>query len=294
MRTKLKHTNTKGRIKKDKFALITIISFTVITILPLVLIIGKLVVKGIGQINIDFFTRTTPNTLEAMVALANDERIPGGILNGITGSLYMLLIASAIAIPVGILTGVFLSENPNKRYSNIVRDVADVLQGVPSIVMGIIAYMWIVKHITHGFSALAGSVALAIMMLPLIIRSTEETMKMIPASIREAGFALGIPYHKIIFRILLPSGMSGLLTGILLAISRILGETAPLMMTALGSSVVNFNAGKPTSSVPLLIWEFYNDPNMISLIWGSSLFLMFIILGLNITAKRIAKKWKIQ
>ena len=293
MVTKLKYTNTSGRLRRDRFSYFMIIGFTVITILPLILIIGKLVVKGMGQINLDFFTKTTPNTLEAMVAVSNGDRIPGGILNGITGSLYMLLIASAIAIPVGILTGVFLSENPDKRYSRIIRDLADVLQGVPSIVLGIIAYMWIVKHVTQGFSALAGSVALAIMMLPLIVRSTEETMKMIPPSIREAGFALGIPYHKIIFRILLPSGMSGLLTGILLAISRILGETAPLMMTALGSSVVNFNIDKPTSSVPLLIWEFYNDPNMISLIWGSSLFLMFIILGLNITAKRVAKKWKI-
>ena len=294
MAQNISYSATQTRLNKDKLALYLIILFTIITILPLILIIGKLVVKGIGQINLDFFTKITPNTLEAMVALANGERIPGGILNGITGSLYMLLLASAIAIPVGVLTGVFLSENPDKKYSNVIRDIADVLQGVPSIVLGIIAYMWVVKHITKGFSALAGSVSLSIMMLPLIIRSTEETLKMIPASIREAGFALGIPYHKIIFRILLPSGMSGLLTGILLAISRILGETAPLMMTALGSSVVNFNIAKPTSAVPLLIWEFYNDPNMISLIWGSSLFLMLIVLSLNITAKRVARKWKIQ
>lgn len=288
------YRSTQMRLNKDKFALFLIIFFTIITTLPLLLIIGKLIVKGIGQINLDFFTKITPNTLEAMVALASGERIPGGILNGITGSLYMLLIASAIAIPTGILTGVFLSENPDKKYSNIIRDIADVLQGVPSIVLGIIAYIWVVKNITRGFSALAGSVSLSIMMLPLIIRSTEETLKMIPASIREAGFALGVPYHKIIFKILLPSGMSGLLTGILLSISRILGETAPLMMTALGSSVINFNIAKPTSAVPLLIWEFYNDPNMISLIWGSSLFLMLIVLSLNIIAKRIARKWKIQ
>ena len=126
MARKKTYSRTQRRINKDRLALILIISFTIITILPLVLIIGKLFIKGIAQINFDFFTRITPNTLEAMVALANGERIPGGILNGITGSLYMLLIASAIAIPIGILTGVFLSENPDKRYSNIIRDIADV------------------------------------------------------------------------------------------------------------------------------------------------------------------------
>ncbi|MBN2519217.1 MAG: phosphate ABC transporter permease PstA [Bacteroidales bacterium] len=286
-------TKVKSRLKKDRVAYYSVIGFTGIAILPLILIIGELLIKGIRQINFDFFTRVTPNTLEAMVALANNEKIPGGILNGITGSLFMLLLACLIAIPVGILTGVFLAENPNRKYSGLIRNIADVLQGVPSIVLGIIAYMWIVKNVTRGFSALAGSVSLSIMMLPLIIRSTEETLKMIPSTIREAGFALGVPYHKILFKVMLPSGISGLLTGILLAISRILGETAPLMMTALGSSIVNFNISKPTSAIPLLIWEFYNDPNMISLIWGSSLFLMIIVLSLNILAKKIAKKWKI-
>ena len=166
----------------------------------------------------------------------------------------------------------------------------DILQGVPSIVLGLIAYFWVVKNITHGFSALAGSTALAIMMLPLIIRSTEETLKMIPDSIREAGYALGVPYHKIILRVLIPSGFSGLATGILLAISRIIGETAPLMLTALGSMEVNLNMTKPTSAVPLLIWEFYNDPNMIDLIWSSSLFLMMVVLLLNLVSKQLIAK----
>jgi phosphate transport system permease protein len=225
-----------------------------------------------------------------MTAINAGEVIPGGILNGITGTLLMVFMAAILAIPIGLIIGVFLYENASKRYAAIIRDITDILQGVPSIVLGLIAYFWVVKNITNGFSALAGSVALGIMMLPLIIRSTEETLKMIPDSIKEAGFALGVPYHKIILRVLIPTGFSGLLTGILLAISRIIGETAPLMLTALGSMQVNLQIDKPTSAVPLLIWEFYNDPNMVDLIWSSSLFLMGLVLVLNLVSKAIGNK----
>ena len=126
----------------------------------------------------------------------------------------------------------------------------------------------------------------------MIIRSTEETLKMIPQTLKEAGLALGVPYYKVILKVLIPTGFSGLLTGILLGISRVMGETAPLMLTALGSTVINLNISKPTSAVPLLIWEFYNDPNMVDLIWSSSLLLMGIVLFLNIISKQIAAKRK--
>jgi phosphate transport system permease protein len=284
----------KSRILKDKLFYYSVICLAAITTLPLILIILKLLEKGVRQINLSFFTETTPNTLEAMVAKANGEIIPGGIVNGITGSFLIVLFACLIAIPVGVLAGIYLYENQDSKFSNVLRNIADILQGVPSIILGIVAYTWIVVNLTKGFSAIAGSVALSVMMLPMIIRSTEETLKMIPSTIKEAGMALGVPYHKVLFRILIPSGLSGLLTGILLGISRILGETAPLLMTALGSSVVNFDITKPTSAVPLLIWEFYNDPNLVDLIWSSSLFLMGFVLFINIIAKRIAKKWKTQ
>jgi phosphate transport system permease protein len=284
--------NINKRIRKDKVYLGLVILFSVITISPIVLILSKLLQKGIRQINFNFFTKIAPDTLEAMTAISNKEIIPGGILNGITGTLLMVIMASVIAIPVGILIGVFLYENQDKIYAKIIRDISDIMQGIPSIVLGLIAYIWVVKNVTYGFSALAGSTALAIMMLPLIIRSTEESLKMIPVSIKEAGFALGVPYHKIILRVFIPSSLSGLLTGILLAISRVIGETAPLMLTALGSPVVSLNIDKPASAVPLLIWEFYNDPNMVNLIWSSSLFLMGLVLCLNLISKRIAAKRK--
>lgn len=279
-------SNWRELKNKIFFGIVVVLSF--ITISPIVLIVYKLLAKGLKQINIDFFTKVAPDTLQAMTAVRNGELIPGGIANGITGTLLMVSIAALIAIPVSILIGIFLYENQGKNYANLIRSLTDILQGVPSVVLGLISYIWIVKGVTKGFSALAGSVALAIMMLPLIIRSTEETMKMIPISIKEAGAALGVPYHKIIIKVMIPSGFSGLMTGILLSISRVLGETAPLMLTALGSTTINFNIMKPTSAVPLQIWEFYNNPNMIDLVWSSSLFLMAFVLTLNIIAKRIS------
>lgn len=287
-----KSNSLSFRIWKDKAILIAIIILSAITISPVILIIYELIKKGIRQINLSFFTEVAPNTLEAMTAISNGEVIPGGILNGITGTLLMLFLASVIAIPVGIITGIYLSENQRKFTANIIRNIAEIMQGVPSIVLGLISYLWIVKNISHGFSALAGSASLAIMMMPLIIKSTEETLKMIPTSVKEAGLALGVPYHKVIFKLLLPTGMGGILTGILLAISRVLGETAPLILTALGSSMVNFDISKPTSAVPLLIWEFYNDPNLVDMVWSSSLFLMIFVLMLNLIAKRIARSFK--
>ena len=284
--------NLRSRTIKNKVIKSLVVALSVITISPIVLIIYKLVAKGIKQISFDFIIKTPPNTFEAMTALTNGEIIPGGIANGITGTLFMVALASVIAIPVGIVTGIYLYENPGKILANLTRNVSDILQGVPSIVLGLIAYMWIVKPVTNGFSALAGSVSLSIMMLPMIVRSTEETLKMIPQTIKEAALALGVPYYKVILKVLIPTSFSGLLTGILLGISRVLGETAPLMLTALGSTIINFNISKPTSAIPLLIWEFYNDPNMVDLIWSSSLLLMAIVLTLNIISKRIAARTK--
>lgn len=267
------------------FGLVVLLSL--ITISPIILIVWKLLKEGYRQINLDFFIKVAPDTLQAMTAVNNNEIIPGGIANGITGTIYMVALASLMAIPLSVTIGIYLYENQQSRYANLIRNLTDILQGVPSIVLGLIAYIWVVKSITNGFSALAGSVALAIMMLPLIIRSTEETMKMIPLSIKEAAAALGVPYYKVILKVMIPSGFSGLMTGILLSISRVLGETAPLMLTTLGSTMINWDVAKPTSAVPLLIWEFYNNPNMVQLVWSSSLFLMGFVLTLNIVAKSI-------
>lgn len=282
----------KYRYLKNRIFFVIICILSSLTAIPLIMIIWELVKKGYKQINFSFFTETAPSTLDAMLAKSSGDLIPGGIANGITGTLLMVALSAVLAIPVGIMGGIYLSEKPKAFFSHVIRFLTDLLQGTPSIVIGIIAYTWIVKPL-GSYSALAGSVALSIMMLPLIIRSTEETLKLLPGSLKEAGLALGSSYTSVILRILLPSAFGGLFTGILLAISRVMGETAPLMLTALGSTMINWDILKPTSAVPLLIWEFYNDPNLLDMIWSSSLFLLILILALNIIAKNIARKWKI-
>lgn len=286
-------SSLRYRTIKNKVFFYTTCFLASLTVIPLFAIIWELIKKGYKQINWNFFTESAPSTLDAMLAKGTGDIIPGGIANGITGTLLMVVLAAIIAIPIGIMVGIHLSEHPKTKFSNITRFLTDLIQGSPSIVIGIIAYAWIVKPL-GSYSALAGSVALSIMMLPLIVRSTEETLKMLPGSLKEAGLALGASYTSVILKVLLPAAFGGLFTGILLAISRVMGETAPLMLTALGSTAINWDVLKPTSAVPLLIWEFYNDPNLIDMIWSSSLFLLMLILTLNIIAKRIAKKWRVQ
>lgn len=280
------------RQAKDKVFFYLICFFSFLAMIPLFLILWDLLSKGYKNLNLNLFTQVAPTSMDAMLAKVNGEVIPGGILNGITGSILIVGLAIVITIPIGILIGIYLSEHHGKRFAATISYLTDLLQGMPSIVIGIIAYAWVVKAL-QSYSALAGSIALSIMMLPMVVRSTEETLKMLPASLKEAGLALGSSYKNVILRILLPSAFGGIFTGILLAISRIMGETAPLMLTALGAGIVNWNIAKPTSAIPLLIWEFYNDPNLIDLIWSSSLLLLLVILVLNISAKAVARKWKI-
>lgn len=285
-------SNIKYRLGADRLFYGIICLLSLLAMSPLFLILFELFKKGYRQLNIDFFTEVAPTSMDAMFAKMSDEIIPGGILNGLTGSLLIVALAVVIAIPIGIMVGIYLADNAKGKFSSLIRYLTDLIQGTPSIVIGIIAYAWCVKPL-HSYSALAGSVALAIMMLPLVVRSTEETLKMLPSTLKESGLALGASYTSVVLRILLPASFSGLFTGILLAISRIMGETAPLMLTALGASMVNWDIFKPTSSIPLLIWEFYNDPNLVDLIWSSSLLLLLIILTLNLIAKSVVRKWKI-
>ncbi len=280
------------RIGKDTLLRNVIILLSVLACVPLFLILGNVFVKGIGQFSLDFFTQTPPDTLSAKIALNNKEQIPGGIANGIVGTLMTVVIASIIAIPLGLLCGIWLSEFRERKSAGVIRFIVELLQGMPSIIIGIIAYLWIVVP-TRTYSAFAGAISLAIMMLPMIIRSTEESLRMLPHELKEAGLALGGSLYTVTFKVLIPTAFGGIMTGILLAISRVIGETAPLMLTALGASAIQWNPMKPSSTISLLIWEFYNDPNLQSLIWSASLLLLILVLLLNLIAKQIAKQWKI-
>jgi phosphate transport system permease protein len=283
----------RSRAWKDRAFFVLVCSLSAITVLPLFAIILEVLKKGYRRFNFSLFTETAPTSMDAMLAKIGGEDIPGGILNGIAGGFLMLAVAIAIAVPAGISAGIYLSEKSGSAFAGFIRYLADLIQGIPSIVTGIIAYNWVVKPL-HSYSALSGSVALAIMMLPLIVRSTEETLKMLPGTLKEAGLALGASYAGVMLKVLLPSAFGGLFTGILLAVSRVMGETAPLMLTALGAAAVNWDLTRPTGAIPLLIWEFYNDPNLADMIWSSSLLLLILIFTLNLIAKRVASKWKIR
>lgn len=285
-------SSSQMRKGRDKAVYFLVCFFSLLTMIPLFLILWDVVSNGYKNFNPRLFTEVTPSSMDALMARMNDEPIPGGILNGITGTILIVGLAILFSVPLGLSIGIYLADNHGKRFAKVVSYLTDLLQGMPSIVIGIIAYAWVVKPL-GSYSALAGSVALTIMMLPMIVRSTEETLKMLPSAYKEAGLALGGSYTNVVFKILLPSGFGGIFTGILLAISRVMGETAPLMLTALGASVVNWNVLEPTSAIPLLIWDFYNDPNLVDLIWSSSLLLLIVIFLLNWIAKIVARKWKI-
>lgn len=285
------HQRRRNATSRTVYTIVIILSLA--TAVPLLAILIELIVKGWHQLNLDFFTQVVPSSIEAMLAKQNGEPIPGGILNGIVGTLIMVGLASLISIPVGLLGGIYLHQNRGKKMAYVIRTLADILQGVPSIICGILVYMWVVRAM-HSYSAIAGGVSLSLMMIPMITRSTEEALNMLPGALLEAGLALGSSYTSVMFNVLLPSAMGAIITGILLSISRVMGETAPLMVTALGATYVNLDITSPTSAVSLLIWEFYNDPNLVDLIWSTALFLLILILGLNLIAKSVAAKWSIK
>lgn len=254
-------------------------------VVPLIAILLYIIKAGAGRINWNFLTNIPRPVGEA----------GGGIANALAGSVIVIAVASVVAIPVGVLCGIYLSENRSSRLASWSRLAVDVLQGVPSIVIGIVAYFWLVKPF-GGFSAWSGSIALAMMMLPIVIRSTEETLKLLPDTIREAAFALGLPFHRVILKVIVPCGISGILSGVMLSVARIAGETAPLLFTAFGNPYLSADISKPMQTLPLLIFNYatspYNDWH--DLAWGASMILLVWVLLLNIFTKLIARKWKVQ
>ncbi len=275
----------KYRIGKSKAFQVLTTTLACSIVIPLIAILVYIIKAGITKINWHFLTNLPKPVGET----------GGGIANALLGSMIIVGIASIIAIPFGILCGIYLSENRKSKLAYWSRLCIDILQGVPSIVIGIVAYFWLVKPL-GGFSAFSGSVALAIMMLPIIVRSTEETLKLLPDSLREAAFALGMPFHRVILKVIVPCGISGILSGVMLSVARITGETAPLLFTAFGNPYLSTNILKPMQSLPLLIFNYatspYNDWH--DLAWGASCILLVWVLLLNIFTKLITRKWKVQ
>jgi len=243
---------------------------TLVVTVPLFLILGTVVYHGIAGLNWAFFTQMPKPPGE----------LGGGMANAMIGSGLILLVASAIGIPFGIGTGIFLAEYGRNVYGDVVRFTADVLNGVPSIVIGLTAYALVVVTQKH-FSALAGGVALGIMMVPTVSRTTEEVLLMVPQSVREAALGLGIPQWRTTLSVVVRTAMSGIVTGIMLAFARIAGETAPLMFTAFGNQFWNTSLNQPTAALPLQIYVYAISPfdEWHRLAWTGAFVLIALIAG---------------
>jgi phosphate transport system permease protein len=281
----MKEGTVRKRILVDKSfkAIIVLLSFA--CILPMFFILFFITSKGISVINWDFLTQLPKPVGEA----------GGGILNALVGTFMLITVATLLSVPVGVFAGIFLSEYKKGRLVYLVRLSIETLQGIPSIVIGIIAYVWIVVPV-GSFSAFSGGVALAMMMLPVIITATEETLKLIPDSLREASLALGVSYPRTILKVVLLAGLSGILTGVLLSVARVAGETAPLLFTAFGSPFLDFNILKPVNTLPLMIFNYATSPypEWHRLAWGASFVLIVFVLGINLFTKLVTRRWKVQ
>src|SRR6202045_4447719 len=221
----------------------------ILVLVPLFAIFAYLVYRGIGSINWAFLTQTPKPVGEA----------GGGMANAIVGSAFILALASILGVPLGVGAGIYLAEFGRNRFGDVIRFTADVLNGVPSIVIGIVAYSIVVLSQKH-FSALAGGVALAIMMIPTITRTTEEMLLLVPQALREAAYGLGIPRWRTALSITLRTATSGVLTGVMLAFARVAGETAPLLFTAFGNQFWNLRTDQPTAALPLQIFSYAISP----------------------------------
>jgi phosphate transport system permease protein len=261
----------------NSFATLAAAAAVVLVLLPLGAVFGYLVYKGIGSINWAFLTQTPKPVGEP----------GGGMANAIAGSAFILLIASSIGVPIGIGAGIYLAEYGRNRLGNTVRFTADVLNGVPSIVVGIVAYAIVVLAQGH-FSALAGGVALAIMMIPTIARTTEEMLLLVPNTVREAAYGLGVSRWRTTLSITLRTATSGVITGVMLAFARVAGETAPLLFTAFGNQYWNWKINQPTAALSLQIFSYAISPfdEWHRQAWAGALILIVLIV-LAVSAVRI-------
>jgi phosphate transport system permease protein len=250
----------------------------VLVLLPLGAIFAYLVYKGIGALNWDFLTQTPKPVGE----------IGGGMANAIAGTGLILLIASSMGVPIGIGAGIYLAEYGRNRLGDLVRFTADVLNGVPSIVVGIVAYAIVVLTQGH-FSALAGGVALAIMMIPTITRATEEMLLLVPNAVREAAYGLGVSRWRTTLSITLRTATSGVITGVMLAFARVAGETAPLLFTAFGNQYWNWKINQPTAALSLQVFTYAISPfdEWHRQAWAGALILIILIV-IAVSAVRIA------
>lgn len=268
------HVANKGitlrRTLTNHAATVIAATLSALVVSALVAIFAYLAIKGATSLNWSFLTQTPKPVGE----------VGGGMANALIGSVIILLIASLLGLPVGIGAGIYLAEYGQNRLGQAIRFTADVLNGVPSIVIGLVAYGLVVYEQGH-FSALAGGVALAIMMVPILARTTEEMLRLVPTAVREAAFGLGIPQWRTTVSITLATARAGIITGIMLAFARVAGETAPLLFTALGNQFWNLSPNQPMAALPLQIYVYANSPyeDWHRQAWAGALLLIIMIVG---------------
>jgi len=270
------------KFKNALFFLLAIFSAACVFI-PLFMIIQFVLVQGASSLSVEFFTELPKPVGE----------IGGGMKHAILGTMTIVLLGASFAVPIGIICGIYLTEFSKSKLSKTLKMTVDLLSGIPSIVIGIFAYLVVVVPL-KSFSALAGGIALSIIMLPIIVKTSEEILRLVPIHIREAGLALGLPRWKVILFIILKGSISNLLTGIILAISRAAGETAPLLFTAFGNMYINYELKQPMATLPVQIYTYAISPfkDWQKQAWGGAFVLMVLILAMNLIARFILTKIK--
>jgi phosphate transport system permease protein len=252
--------------------------FLFIAVVPLVAVIGYVIAKGLPAWNADFFTNSTV-----------PEGYPGGgVWNAIVGTVVITVIATAVAVPVGLSCGLFLAESDG-RAAAVLRFTADVMTGIPSIIVGIFGYIAIVRNF-GGYSGFAGAFAIGFIMLPVIVRAGETAFRGVPRSLNEAALALGARRSTVARRVVVPTALPGVITGVLLAVARGLGETAPLLLTIFGNQYLQWNPSKSMEALPILIYNYSSQPyaDLVQVAWGAALLLMVVVLVLSIGSRLVA------
>ena len=276
--------NHRQRQFKDKLMQIGALTCAILVVTPLVLVFYHLVKLGFSSINWAFFTQLPKAVGES----------GGGMGNAIVGTFILLGQAAVIGVPVGVLGGVYLSEYGTRSINWWIRFAADILNGVPSIVWGLVVYALVVVPM-HGFSALAGGIVLGLMMIPLVMRTTEEVLHLVPSGYREAALALGVSKWKMVLQIVVRTALKGIVTGVLLAVARVAGETAPLLFTALGNSIWAQKLTQPIAALPLQIFNYAMSPydDWHRQAWAAALVLLLLVLFINIGVRFLTRdRWK--
>lgn len=276
----LSGTSTLYRRRKLVDRLMTVLAYacTAAAIIPLTWIVIYVIYRGLGAWDLAFFTE--------LPQLFGDG---GGVRSGIVGTLVIVGLATLMGVPVGIMAGIYLAEYGDNRLGGVIRFMADTLTGVPSIVVGLFAFGVVV--VNFGYSAFAGAVALAVLMVPIITRTTEEIIRLVPDSIREASLGLGVSRWKTIMRVVLPTALSGIVTGVLLAVARVAGETAPLILTIFGTNFpISSNVfSGPSTTLSLQIFQLGGapSPQVVEVAWGAALLLVLMVLGISLMARLV-------